>query len=183
LAEALPLGRIDGIGLDSSEKNRPPSLFQRVFSAARAAGLRAVAHAGEEGPASYIEEALDLLQVERIDHGVRCAEDPALMKILARHGVPLTVCPLSNERLRVFPSLQDHNLRTLLAAGLNVSIHSDDPAYFGGYIDANYRETARALKLTKPEVAALARNSFLASWLTDREKGVHLADIDRLAAG
>ena len=182
LAEALPHGRIDGVGLDSSEKDRPPSLFRRVFEKARAAGLRAVAHAGEEGPASYIVEALDLLKVERVDHGVRCTEDPALMMRLAAEKTPLTVCPLSNEKLRVFKTLAEHNLKKLLSAGLCVSIHSDDPAYFGGHLDANYRRTAAALGLTKKELAALARNSFSASWLSAPEKACHLAEIDRVCA-
>lgn len=182
LAEALKHGRIDGVGLDSSEKDRPPSLFTRAFAKARAAGLRAVAHAGEEGPASYIAEALDLLRVERIDHGVRCTEDPALVARLAREKTPLTVCPLSNEKLRVFRSLGDHNLKKLMAAGLCVTINSDDPAYFGGYLDANYRRTAAALGLTRQDLAALARNSFTASWLPDSEKARHIAEIDRLCA-
>ncbi len=182
LAEALPLGGIAGVGLDSSEKNRPPSLFQGVFAKARASGLRAVAHAGEEGPPSYIVEALDLLKVERVDHGVRCLEDPELVKRLAAERTPLTVCPLSNHKLRVFAALEDHNLRALLDAGVRASIHSDDPAYFGGYVDANYRDTARALALTKAELATLARNSFHSSWLTASEKAPHLADIDQLEA-
>jgi adenosine deaminase len=182
LAEALPLGGIAGVGLDSSERDRPPSLFKNVFAKARAAGLRCVAHAGEEGPPSYIAEALDLLKVERIDHGVRCLEDPELVKRLAAERMPLTVCPLSNHKLRVFDTLADHNLRELLAAGLLASIHSDDPAYFGGYVDANYLETARALGLTKAELRTLARNSFLASWLSGPEKDRHLAAIDSVGA-
>lgn len=181
LTEALPLGGIAGVGLDSSELDRPPSLFKNVFAKARAAGLRAVAHAGEEGPPSYIIEALDLLLVERVDHGVRCVEDPELVKRLAAEQMALTVCPLSNHKLRVFNTLEDHNLRDLLAAGVLASVHSDDPAYFGGYVDANYRETARALGLTKAELATLARNSFVSSWLTADEKTRHLAEIDGLA--
>ncbi len=182
LSEALPFGGIHGIGLDSSEQDRPPSLFKNVFGKARAAGLRAVAHAGEEGPPSYITEALDLLKVERIDHGVRCVEDPELIKRLAAERMPLTVCPLSNHKLRVFASLEDHNLRDLLTAGVLASVHSDDPAYFGGYVDANYRDTARALRLTKAELATLARNSFLSSWLAPADKARHLTEIDRLVA-
>ena len=182
LKEALPFGGIAGVGLDSSERGRPPSLFKNVFARARAAGLRAVAHAGEEGPPSYIVEALDLLKVERIDHGVRCVEDPELVKRLAGEQTALTVCPLSNHKLRVFGSLEEHNLRDLLSAGVLASVHSDDPAYFGGYVDANYRETARALRLTKIELAALARNSFRSSWLTPAEKTCHLAEITRLEA-
>lgn len=182
LETALPFqDQIVGIGLDSSEKGHPPSKFKRVFARARAAGLRAVAHAGEEGPAAYVEEALGLLGVERVDHGIRSADDPALLKRLAREKVPLTVCPLSNVKLRVFERLEDHNLRALLSAGVRATINSDDPAYFGGYIDANFRETARALRLGAAEVSALARNSILASWLPEAEKARHLAGIDRLA--
>ncbi len=181
LTEALSYGGIAGVGLDSSERDRPPSLFKKVFAKARAAGLRCVAHAGEEGPPSYIIEALDLLMAERIDHGVRCLEDPELVKRLVAEQTTLTVCPLSNYRLGVFASLEDHNLRDLLAAGVLASVHSDDPAYFGGYMDANYRETARALGLTKAELATLARNSFLSSWLSAAEKSRHIAEITRLA--
>ncbi len=180
LAEALPLGGIAGVGLDSSEKNRPPSLFRNVFGKARAAGLRAVAHAGEEGPPSYVAEALDLLKVERIDHGVRCLEDARLVDRLAAERVPLTVCPLSNVKLRVVRELKDHPLKTMLEKGLRATVNSDDPAYFGGYADANYRDTARALSLTKAELAALARNSFLSSWLSVAERAPHLAAIERL---
>ncbi len=182
LAEAMPFGGIAGVGLDSSEKDRPPSLFQRVYAKARAAGLRCVAHAGEEGPPSYIVEALDLLKVERVDHGVRCLEDPELVKRLAGERTALTVCPLSNHKLRVFDTLADHNLKDLLAAGVLASVHSDDPAYFGGYVDANYRDTARALGLTKAELRTLARNSFLSSWLSGPEKDRHLAAIEVLVA-
>ncbi|MDD5302550.1 MAG: adenosine deaminase [Elusimicrobia bacterium] len=182
LAEALPFDGIAGVGLDSSELDRPPSLFTNVFAKARAAGLRCVAHAGEEGPPSYITEALDLLKVERIDHGVRCLEDPELVKRLAAEQTALTVCPLSNHKLRVFDTLEDHNLKHLLAAGVLASVHSDDPAYFGGYVDANYRDTARALGLTRAELVTLARNSFLSSWLGGAEKTRHLAAIDRLVA-
>ncbi|MCR4294720.1 MAG: adenosine deaminase [Elusimicrobia bacterium] len=182
LDEALPFGGIAGVGLDSSEKDRPPSLFKNVFAKARAAGLRCVAHAGEEGPPSYIAEALDLLKVERVDHGVRCLEDPELVKRLAAERMALTVCPLSNHKLRVFEALEDHNLKDLLAAGVLASVHSDDPAYFGGYVDANYRDTARALGLSAAELTTLARNSFLSSWLAGPEKDRHLAEIDRVAA-
>jgi adenosine deaminase len=178
--DSSPFGLIDAVGLDSSEKNRPPSLFKEVFSRARSSGLKAVAHAGEEGPPAYIREALDELKVERIDHGVRCLEDPDLVRRLAAENVPLTVCPLSNQKLKVFPRLEDHNLRDLLEAGVRASIHSDDPAYFGGYIDANYRETAKALSLTKEELKTAARNSFLASWLSESEKAAHLAAIDAI---
>lgn len=180
LAEALPLGGIDGVGLDSSEKNRPPSLFQRVYGKARAAGLRATAHAGEEGPPRYISEALDLLKVERIDHGVRCLEDAEVVRRLAAEGIPLTVCPLSNVKLRVVERLEDHPLRAMLGKDLRASINSDDPAYFGGYAGENYAEAARALRLTDAELGLIARNSFLSSWLTSAEKDRHVAAIDAL---
>ncbi len=182
LADALPHGSIHGVGLDSSERDRPPSLFQKVYGKARASGLRAVAHAGEEGPAAYITEALDLLKVERVDHGVRCLEDEKLVDRLAAERIPLTVCPLSNVKLRVVDDLAAHPLKTMLAKGLRATVNSDDPAYFGGYADANYRDVARALDLTRAEVAALARNSFLSSWLTDAEKARHLAAIEALSA-
>ena len=181
LAEALPLGGIHGVGLDSSEKGNPPSKFARVFGQARAAGLRAVAHAGEEGPPEYVREALDVLRAERVDHGVRCLEDPALVARLAAENVPLTVCPLSNVKLSVVDKLEDHPLRRMLEAGLRATVNSDDPAYFGGYADENYRRTARALGLTKAELARLAGNSFLSSWLPEPEKARRLAEIDRLA--
>jgi adenosine deaminase len=182
LAEALPHGGIHGVGLDSSEKGNPPSKFARVFGKARAAGLRAVAHAGEEGPPDYVREALDLLKAERVDHGVRCLEDPDLVARLAAENVPLTVCPLSNVKLRVVDKMKDHPLRRMLAAGLRATVNSDDPAYFGGYADENYRRAARALKLSKAELLQLARNSFLSSWLTDAEKTRALAELDRLAS-
>jgi adenosine deaminase len=179
LAEALPHGGIHGVGLDSSEKGNPPSKFARVYGKARAAGLRAVAHAGEEGPPAYVREALDLLKVERVDHGVRCLEDPELVARLSAEKTPLTVCPLSNVKLRVVDRLEDHPLRRMLQAGLRATVNSDDPAYFGGYADENYLRAARALKLTKAELATLARNSFQSSWLSAAEKARHLADIDR----
>jgi adenosine deaminase len=166
LREALRFRHLfHGVGLDSSEKGHPPSKFQRVFALARQEGLHAVAHAGEEGPASYIVEALDLLEVERIDHGVRCLEDPALVKRLREAQVPLTVCPLSNVKLRVFDSIEKHNLKRLLDEGLCVTVNSDDPAYFGGYVLDNYLACADALKLSRVELAALAANSIRASWL------------------
>jgi adenosine deaminase len=182
LAEAMPHGGIHGVGLDSSEKGNPPSKFQRVYAKARSAGLRAAAHAGEEGPPEYVREALDLLKVERVDHGVRCLEDTALVSRLAEEKIPLTVCPLSNVKLRVVEKLEDHPLRTMLHKGLRATVNSDDPAYFGGYADENYRRTARVLGLTKAELVQLAKNSFLSSWLTDAEKAVHLDAVDRLAA-
>jgi adenosine deaminase len=154
-----------GVGLDSSERGHPPEKFADVFARARALRLHTVAHAGEEGPAAYISSALDVLKVERIDHGVRCTEDPALVKRLAASRVPLTVCPLSNVKLRVFNTLADHNLPQLLAAGLCVTINSDDPAYFGGYLLQNYTELFDAMpQWGVAEAYTLARNSFEASF-------------------
>jgi adenosine deaminase len=179
LEAALPhVDRIDAVGLDSSEKGHPPSKFTAVFERAREAGLLAVAHAGEEGPPEYIREALDLLKVRRIDHGVRCLEDPALVERLVEEQVPLTVCPLSNVKLRVFDTLADHNLKQLLDAGLCVTVNSDDPAYFGGYIGDNFLESQKALNLDKAALHALARNAFKASFLQQAEKQRHLADVD-----
>ena len=181
LAEALPRGGFHGVGLDSGEKGNPPSKFVRVFSKARAAGLRAVAHAGEEGPPEYVRDALDLLKAERIDHGVRCLEDAGLTARLAREKIPLTVCPLSNVKLRVVGRLEEHPLRAMLNAGLRATINSDDPAYFGGYVDENYRRVARALGLSRAELVLLAKNSFEASWLGAAEKLRWTAAIDRAA--
>ena len=181
LEQALPhLARIHGVGLDSSERGHPPSKFVRLFARCRELGLHCVAHAGEEGPPAYIVEALDLLKVERIDHGVRAAEDPALLERLAREQVPLTVCPLSNVKLRVFPTLQQHNLKILLDAGLKVTINSDDPAYFGGYVLENYRQTAEALQLSRAELKHLARNSLEAAFVGDAERAPWLQRLDAL---
>ncbi|MXW36059.1 MAG: adenosine deaminase [Chloroflexi bacterium] len=183
LEEALPfLDRIAAVGLDSSEAGHPPADFVEVYARARAEGLRAVAHAGEEGPPEYVRQALDLLGVERIDHGVRSEEDPALLERLVREGVPLTMCPLSNVKLRVVDRLEDHNLKRLLDAGVRVLINSDDPAYFGGYIGQNYVETAEALALTRDEVVTIARNSLEATFLDDAAKAELLAEIDEVAA-
>lgn len=179
LDEALPhRDRIHGVGLDSSEAGHPPSKFAEVFSRARDAGFFAVAHAGEEGPPAYIREALDLLRVQRIDHGVRCLEDPELVERLVEEQVPLTVCPLSNVKLRVFDTLEAHNLKKLLDAGIVGTINSDDPAYFGGYIGDNFLYTQRALDLTADEIVFLARNAFIASFLNNAEKEAHLAEVD-----
>lgn len=181
LEQAMPhLSRIHGVGLDSSERGHPPSKFAHLFERCRELGLHIVAHAGEEGPPSYIVEALDLLRVERIDHGVRAAEDPQLLARLAREQIPLTVCPLSNVKLCVFPRLADHNLRTLLDAGLKVTINSDDPAYFGGYVLENYRQTAEALQLTRGELARIARNSLEAAFVSDAERAPWLARLEAL---
>lgn len=170
--------RIHGVGLDSSEAGNPPAKFAEVFARARDEGFFAVAHAGEEGPPSYIREALDLLQVQRIDHGVRCLEDPELVERLVDEQTPLTVCPLSNVKLRVFDTLEEHNLKGLLEAGIVATINSDDPAYFGGYIGNNFLFTQRALDLTEDDIGSLARNAFVASFLSNAEKESHLAEVD-----
>lgn len=169
--------RIDGIGLDSSELGYPPELFREVFDYARSHGLHVVAHAGEEGPADYIWQALDLLKVERVDHGIRCLDDPALVERLVAERMPLTVCPLSNVRLRAVDKLQEHPLRRMLAAGLKVSIHSDDPAYFGGYMDANLNAVIEQFSLSDDEQAVLARNSFEAAFLDDAAKAALAAEV------
>jgi adenine deaminase len=168
-----------GVGLDSSERGHPPEKFARVFAKARELGLHLVAHAGEEGPPAYIESALDVLHVERIDHGVRCVESPALVGRLARQGVPLTVCPLSNVKLRVFSALSDHNLPLLLQAGLKLTVNSDDPAYFGGYLNQNFVETFAALpQLGAAEAYRLARNSFEASFAPGADKQRWIGELD-----
>jgi len=183
LRQALPYrDRLIAVGLDSSELGHPPSAFKAVFDAARSEGLPAVAHAGEEGPPSYIWEALDLLHARRIDHGVRCLEDDRLVDRLVAEQIPLTVCPLSNVKLRVFPTLRQHNLRQMLERGLRVTVNSDDPAYFGGYIDDNYQEVAWAVGLIQDQVLTLARNSFLASFLQEPEKQRYLQEIEAYAA-
>ena len=174
---------ITAVGLDSSEAGHPPSKFAAVFDRARAQGLLTVAHAGEEGPPAYIREALDLLHVRRIDHGVRCEEDPALLQRLARERIALTVCPLSNVKLRVFDRMEHHNLKRLLDAGLRVTVNSDDPAYFGGYVLENYLAVQRGLGLTRADLATLARNSIEGSFLEDAAKRRWLADIDARAGG
>ena len=178
LEAARPFARdIIGVGLDSGERGNPPGKFERVFAKARGLGLRPVAHAGEEGPAAYIREALDLLRVERIDHGVRCDEDPALVARLVREQIPLTVCPLSNKKLCVVDDLRKHNFAKLLRAGVVVTINSDDPAYFGGYIADNYRATAEALDLTAAELVTVAENAVRASFLPAGAKASLLAQI------
>jgi adenosine deaminase len=179
LEEILPhKQRIAAIGLDSSEWGHPPSKFAVVFERARREGLAAVAHAGEEGPPSYITEALDLLQVRRIDHGVRCEEAPELLERLARERVPLTVCPLSNVKLNVCDRMEDHNLKRLLRRGLCVTVNSDDPAYFGGYVLENYLAVRDALGLSYADLTALARNSIEASFLPEADKQRWLTAID-----
>ncbi|APW47082.1 adenosine deaminase [Rhodoferax antarcticus] len=166
LEQAMPhLDKLVGVGLASSELGHPPEKFTRVFAKARSLGLHLVAHAGEEGPPAYIWAALDALKVERIDHGVQAMKDPALVARLARDKVPLTVCPLSNLKLRVFPSLAQHNLGAMLQAGLVATVNSDDPAYFGGYINENFAQTFAALGLTAQNAFQLASNSFEASFI------------------
>jgi len=176
------LDHIIGVGLDSSEVDHPPEEFAEAFAMARAAGLRAVAHAGEEGPPAYISGALDALGVERIDHGVRCEEDPELMKRLVEAQVPLTVCPLSNLELCVVDDLAAHNLKRLLDAGLKVTINSDDPAYFGGYVAENYVTTANALGLTRSDLATCARNSLEACFAPASQRQAWLTDLDTYLA-
>jgi adenine deaminase len=172
---------IVGVGLDSAEVGNPPEKFGAVYDRARAEGLVPVAHAGEEGPPEYIWQALDLLGARRIDHGVRCVEDDALVERLVAEQVPLTVCPFSNVKLRVFPDLEHHNLPQLVERGLRVTINSDDPAYFGGYVGDNYVATTRTLGLTDEQVVDVARNSFLASFIDDAERRGHLAAVDAAA--
>jgi adenosine deaminase len=177
---ALPYrAHFTGVGLDSGEVGNPPETFTSVFARARGEGLHAVAHAGEEGPPEYIWQALDLLGVERVDHGVRCLEDPRLVDRLVAERVPLTVCPLSNVRTRVFDTLADHPLRRLLEAGLCASANSDDPAYFGGYIGDNYAAVGTAVQMSDAQLIALARNSFEASFLDGGERIELLSELDR----
>jgi adenosine deaminase len=179
LNEALPhKAVIAAIGLDSTETGHPPSKYSAVFERARREGFLAVAHAGEEGPASNVRDALDVLKVQRIDHGVRSEEDAALVDRLARERIPLTMCPLSNVKLKVFRSVGDHNIRRLLQRGLCVTINSDDPAYFGGYLNENYLAVHRELGMSAQELAQLARNSFEASFLAPSQKQHWLQAID-----
>jgi adenosine deaminase len=179
LEEALPFrDKLIGVGLDSSEVGHPPEKFARVFERARNLGLHLVAHAGEEGPPAYIESALDVLNVERIDHGVRCLEDADLTARLVREQMALTVCPLSNLKLRVFDVMGDSNLRRLLDAGLAATVNSDDPAYFGGYINDNYLAAFDALPLDASHARRLAKNSFAAAFLEPERKRAWLAEVD-----
>ena len=171
LEQAIPFkDQIIGVGLDSSEVGHPPSKFERVFAKAREEGFLIVAHAGEEGPAEYVWEALDLLKVNRIDHGVRSEEDPKLMARLIAEKMPLTVCPLSNLKLCVVDDMADHNIRRLLQQGVHVTVNSDDPSYFGGYMNDNFIAIAESLDLTADELKTLAINSFEASFISDEEK-------------
>lgn len=179
------LDRITGVGLDSAEVGHPPVKFREVYEAAAALGLRRVAHAGEEGPPAYITEALDVLGVERVDHGLRCMEDPALVERLVRERVPLTLCPLSNVRLRTVDVLADHPLPAMLDAGLHCTVNSDDPAYFGGYAGDNFDAVRQTLGLTDERLRELARNSFLASFLEDDEelRARYLAEVEAYEFG
>lgn len=183
LEAALPYGEhFLAVGLDSSEKGHPPSKFQAVFDRARAEGFLTVAHAGEEGPPEYIWEALQLLKVSRIDHGVRCVEDPALVDYLGEHQIPLTVCPLSNVKLCVFDQMAHHNLKRLLDLGLCVTVNSDDPAYFGGYMAENMAAITESLPLTPQDVIKLAENSFIAAFLPNNQRQSFLREVAQAAA-
>lgn len=171
LKASLPFkDKIIGVGLDSSEVGHPPSKFQRLFLECKKVGYKIVAHAGEEGDSSYIWEAINLLQVERIDHGIRCDEDASLVKLLIEKQIPLTVCPLSNVKLRAVKNMQEHNILKLLRQGVLVTVNSDDPAYFGGYVNENYEAICDNLDLSKEELKTLASNSFKASFLSDERK-------------
>jgi adenosine deaminase len=184
LRQAEPwLDRIEAVGLDSSELGHPPAKFARVFAAAAERGLKRVAHAGEEGPPDYVWQALDLLHVDRLDHGNRSLEDPALVARLAGERMALTVCPLSNLKLCGIGDMADHPIDRMLEAGLRATINSDDPAYFGGYVNANYRAVAEARGLGRGALTTLARNSFLGAFLGEEERAAHLARLDRYVAG
>ena len=178
LAAAEPYyEHIKAVGLDSSELGHPPSKFERVFKKAKQLGFKIVAHAGEEGPASYIWEALELLDVDRIDHGVRCQEDEKLMEYLKDKQIPLTVCPLSNLRLCVIDDMKQHNIVSLLEAGLLVTVNSDDPTYFGGFLNANFEALVEALSISEETIKALAVNSFKASFLSNADKDKYIEKV------
>jgi adenosine deaminase len=177
------LDRIEAVGLDSSELGHPPEKFARVFAAAAEHGLKRVAHAGEEGPPDYVWQALDVLKVDRLDHGNRSLEDDGLVARLVREGTTLTVCPLSNLKLCVVDDMAEHPIDEMLRLGLRATINSDDPAYFGGYVNANYRAAAAARGLSRYDLVTLARNSFLGSFLDEEEVARHLARIEAYAAG
>ena len=176
------LGYLQGVGLDSGELGNPPELFAEAYRRAVEAGLRPVAHAGEEGPAEYVWSALDVLGIERVDHGVRAGDDPALVERLAREQIPLTMCPLSNQKLQVFPDLRDHILKDLMDAGVLVTVNSDDPAYFGGYVGDNYLSIATALGLSREDLVGLARNSVTASFLPEERKAALQQEITEYVA-
>jgi len=182
LQQAIPfLDKIIGIGLDSSELGHPPAKFARVFAKARELGLLTVAHAGEEGPAQNVIDALDILKVDRIDHGVRAIDDAALMQRLAEENIALTVCPLSNTRLRVFDDMSQHNILQMLAQGVKVTVSSDDPAYFGGYLTENFIALEKGLGMTREQAIQLARNSFEYSFATPERKAELIAALDRFS--
>jgi adenosine deaminase len=179
LEQALPFRYcIAGVGLDSAELGHPPENFKGVFDQARQNGFRTVAHAGEEGPPEYIWQALNLLKAERIDHGVRCIEDTGLVEYLVKEKVPLTVCPLSNIKLRIFDNMRQHSFKQLLDLGLCVTINSDDPAYFGGYIEDNFRVLQAAHKLNFQDIYKISRNAFNAAFLTPAQKQKYLTELD-----
>lgn len=181
LAAAEPyLSKIHAVGLDSSELDNPPSKFERVFAAARAKGLKLVAHAGEEGPPSYINQALDVLRIDRIDHGNRLLEDDILISKVLSGGYTMTICPLSNLALNVVQDMKSHPLKHMLELGLRVTVNSDDPAYFGGYLNRNFEEVATALELDEDDVITLVKNSFRGSFLSEEEKTSHLEKVDRI---
>ncbi|WOE74375.1 adenosine deaminase [Alterisphingorhabdus coralli] len=183
LEEAMPyLGKIDGVGLDSSEVGHPPSKFERVFAKCRELGLKVVAHAGEEGPPEYVHEALDLLKVDRIDHGNRALEDDTLITRLADEGMCLTVCPLSNLKLCVIDDIHDHPIKTMLDHGIKATVNADDPSYFGGYVNDNFRAVTEALNLDRDHLLTLARNSFTGSFLDEVDKERHVAAVSEYAA-
>jgi adenine deaminase len=183
LEMALPFqSTIAAVGLDSSELGHPPSKFQQVFDRARSEGFLTVAHAGEEGPSEYIWEAIKALRVSRIDHGVRCVDDPQLIEYLIEHQIPLTVCPLSNIRLCVFESMEQHNLKQLLDAGVCITVNSDDPSYFGGYLSENLKAIQSAFNLSQRDLYKLVKNSFDATFLPPEEKQARLAELDRFMA-
>lgn len=173
--------KIIGVGLDSSEVGHPSSKFQHVFEKARNEGFITVAHAGEEGPAEYVWEALEILKVSRVDHGNNSLNDPKLIQVLAEKRIPLTVCPLSNLKLHVVPNLDLHPIRRMLELGLCATINSDDPAYFGGYMTENYLALEKHLKLTKDEIVTLTKNAFEASFISSEKKQVFLEEVDQFA--
>ncbi len=175
--------KIVGVGLDSAEKDHPPVKFKDVFARARAEGLLTVCHAGEEGPPEYVWEALDVLKVSRIDHGVRSLEDPRLVDRLVDDQVPLTVCPMSNVKLKVFDRMHDHNLKEMMELGIRATINSDDPAYFGGYVSENFLSATEALNLTHEELVKLAENSFRAAFISDEERAEYLGLLEKAVNG
>ena len=179
LAQAEPwLDKLKGVGLDSSELGHPPSKFENVFAAARSEGLQRVAHAGEEGPPDYVYQALDLLHIDRLDHGNRAMEDTALVERLVKSGMTLTVCPLSNQKLCVVDNMAVHPIKRMLDLGLKATVNSDDPAYFGGYVNDNFHAIIRHLDISAKDIRQLARNSFTGAFLDDATQGQYLADID-----